>query len=165
LNFIVPSGSTEVAWSAPVVAFQTGTVAGTIDLNIQLQSNGTDISPASPTVRTVRVDRLAPRIVSVTVVKTSTGFDVHLIGFATTREVTQGIFQFSGNGISPISVTVPLDSFSKPWFQAAGSAQFGGQFGLVQSFLWQGQPTGTLNSVSVSLTNAQGTSGAAQGNF
>jgi hypothetical protein len=165
LSFTVPSGSTQVVWSAPIVAFQSGTVAGTIDLNVQLQSNGTDITPASPALRTVRVDRLAPRIVSVSVVKTSTGFDVHLIGFATTREVTQGTFQFSGNGMSPISITVPLGSFSKPWFQSAAAAQFGGQFGLVQSFLWQGQPTGTLNSVSVSLVNAQGTSAAAQGNF
>jgi hypothetical protein len=165
LKFTVPSGSTQVVWSSPVVAFQSGTVAGTIDLNIQLQANGIDISPASPTLRTVRVDRLAPRIVNIGVVKTSSGFDVHLIGFATTREVTQGTFEFSGNGASPITVTVPLDSFSKPWFQDPGSAQYGGQFGLVQSFLWQGQPTGIPNSVSVSLMNAQGTSSVGQVNF
>ena len=50
LKFTVPSGSTQVAWSAPVVAFQTGTVAGTIQLVVQLNSNGTDISPATPDI-------------------------------------------------------------------------------------------------------------------
>ncbi len=166
LKFTVASGSTQVAWSAPVVAFQSGTVAGSIQLSVQLQSNGTDITPSTPLLRTVRVDRLAPRIVSVSVVRTSSGFDVHLTGFATTREVTQGTFQFSGDAAgSATQVAVPLDSVSKTWFQNPASAKFGGQFGLVQSFQWQGNPTTTLNSVTVSLSNTQGASVAAQAKF
>ena len=166
LNFTVPSGSTQVAWSAPVAAFQTGTVAGTIQLVVHLDSNGTDISPATPTLSTVRVDRLAPRIVTMNVVASATGYDVQVTGFATTREVTQGSFQFSGAAAgSGVNIAVPLDSVSKTWFQDPSSGQYGGQFGLVQSFLWNGQPTGTLNSVSVSLVNAQGTSAVVSAKF
>jgi hypothetical protein len=100
------------------------------------------------------------------VVPTPSGFDVHLTGYSTTREVTQGTFQFSGDASgSGASVLVPLGDSSKAWFQSAGSKSFGGQFGLVQSFQWQGQPAGVLNSVSVSLTNAQGASAAMQTKF
>jgi hypothetical protein len=166
LKFTVPSGSTQVAWSAPVAAFQSGTVAGTIQLVVHLDSNGTDISPATPTLLTVRVDRLAPRIVTVKVVASATGYDVQVTGFATTREVTQGSFQFSGDAAgAAVNIAVPLDGVSKTWFQDASSGQFGGQFGLVQSFHWNGQPANTLNSVSVSLVNAQGTSAVVSAKF
>jgi hypothetical protein len=165
MTFTVPANSTQTAWSAPVVAFQSGTVSGSIQLNIKLESGGTDITPAGVS-RTIRVDRLAPRIVKVQVVSTSSGFDVHLTGFATTREVTQGTFRFSGAAsAAPIVVTVPLSSTSATWFQSAQSNTFGGQFGLVQSFSWQGQPASGLNSVSVSLTNAQGASAEMQAQF
>jgi hypothetical protein len=164
LTFTIQANSTQVTWSAPVAAFQSGTVSGNIELDINLQSNGTDITPSGSS-RTIRVDRLAPRIAKVQVVPTSTGFDVHLTGFSTTREVTQGTFQFSGDAAgSNASVTVPLSDPSTTWFQSAGSKSFGGQFGLIQSFQWHGA-AGILNSLSVSLTNAQGTSAAMQAKF
>jgi hypothetical protein len=165
MTFTVPPNSTQAGWSAPVVAFQSGTVSGNIELDVKLESNGTDITPPG-SARIIRVDRLAPRIANVQLVKTSSGFEVHLTGFATTREVTQGTFRFSGDAAgSTVDVTVPLSDSSKSWFQNADSDRFGGQFGLVQSFQWQGQPTVVLNSVSVSLTNAQGASAAVQAKF
>jgi large repetitive protein len=165
MTFTVPANSTQAAWSAPVVAFQSGTVSGNIQLNVKLESGGTDITPPGAS-RTIRVDRLAPRIVKVQVVPTSSGFDVHLTGYATTREVTQGTFRFSGAAsAAPIVVTVPLSSTSAMWFQSAQSDTFGGQFGLIQSFSWQGQPASGLNAVSVSLTNAQGASAEVQAQF
>ena len=103
---------------------------------------------------------------SVQVVSTSSGFDVRVTGYATTREVTQGTFRFSGAAsASPIVVSVPLSITSATWFQSASSGKFGGQFGLVQSFTWQGQPASGLNAVSVSLTNAQGASAEMQTQF
>jgi hypothetical protein len=166
MKFTVPAHSTQAAWTAPVVAFQSGTVAGNIQLNVKLESDGVDITPADAASRTIRVDRLAPRIVKVAVVPTTTGFDVHLTGFATTREITQGTFRFSGDsGGNPVEITVPLGDSSKTWFQSSTAGAFGGQFGLTQAFTWQGQPTFVLNSVSVSLTNAQGASAAMQAKF
>ena len=165
LTFTIPANSTQISWSAPVAAFQTGTVSGTIELDVTLVANGTDITPPDSS-RTIRVDRLAPRIASVQVVKTSNGFDVHLTGYATTRDVTEGTFQFSGDTAgSSASITVPLASSGKAWFQSADSQKFGGQFSLIQSFQWQGQPSGVINSVSVSLTNAQGASTPIQTRF
>ena len=165
MKFTVPAHSTQAAWSAPVAAFQSGTVSGTIQLNVKLESNGTDITPTASS-RSIRVDRLAPRIARLLVVPTSAGFEVRVTGFATTREVTQGTFRFSGDAAgSAADLTVPLADSSKVWFQSAESTRFGGQFGLIQTFQWQGQPTGIFNSVSVSLSNAQGASPPVQARF
>ncbi len=165
LTFTIPPHSTQANWSAPVVAIQTGTVSGDIQLNVKLESNGTDLTPASSS-RTIRVDRLAPRIVKVQVIPSSSGFEIHVTGFATTREITQGTFRFSGGTSSaPIEVVVPLSSIGAAWFQSAASGAFGGQFGLTQSFVWQGAPASTLNAVSVSLSNTQGASPAVDARF
>jgi len=110
-------------------------------------------------------DILAPRIVKIQVSATSSGFEVRLTGFSTTREVTQGTFRFSGSAPgSDIEVAIPLGNTSATWFQSAESGPFGGQFGLTQSFVWQGQST-VLNAVTVTLTNAQGASAAIQAKF
>ena len=164
LKFTVPANSTTPTFSAPVTAFQTGTVAGTIQLTLTLSSNGTDITPSNNVLRTVRVDRLAPKIVTLTASQTSGGFQIQLVGFSTTREVTQGTFTFSlNNGQAPITVVVPMSDASKTWFQNNSSLQFGGQFSLTQPFTQQGQLS--VSSVSVTLTNAQGTSDSATAKF
>ena len=166
LAFTIPANASKAVFASPVAAFQTGTVAGTIQLNIALSSNGIDITPANAPSRTVRVDRLAPRISSVNVVQTSGGFELHIIGVTTTREVTQGTFQFSTSSSSaPIQVTVPMSDSGNTWFKSAASMQYGGQFSVVQPFTLQGQSPGSLVSVSVTLSNAQGTSDPTQVKF
>jgi hypothetical protein len=163
LTFTVPPNSSTPVFTVPE-AFQTGTVAGTIQLSVKLMSNGTDITPANNTLRTVRVDRLAPKISSVVVSQSSGGFQVQLSGFSTTREVTQGTFTFTlSNGQAPIQVVVPMSDAGKAWFQSNTSLQYGGQFSITQPFTLQGQLT--VSSVSVTLTNAQGTSDAANAKF
>jgi len=146
-------------FSAPILALQTGTVAGSIELAVSIQSNGTDITPTSAPVRTIRLDRLAPKIISVTAVPTSSGVELHLTSFATTRQVTQGVFQFqAANGAQAVEVSVPLVDSGTAWFQSAQSTQFGGEFSLIQPFTFQGQSLSNFSSVSVTLSNAQGNS-------
>jgi hypothetical protein len=159
LRFTLAANSKNPVFSAPILALQTGTVAGSIQLAISLQSNGADITPATGLSRTIRLDRLAPKIVSLTAVATSSGVELHLIGFATTRQVTQGVFSFQPtNGVQPVQVSVPLTTGGTAWFQSATSLQFGGEFSLVQPFTFQGQSLSNFSSVSVTLSNAQGNS-------
>jgi hypothetical protein len=159
LQFTVPANSNNPVFSAPVLALQTGTVAGTIQLAISIQSNGSDITPAAAPVRTIRLDRLAPKVVSLAVTPTPSGLQVRLVGFATTRQVTQGVFRFQPtNGGQPIEVDVPMTDGGTAWFQSAQSLQFGGQFSLVQPFTLQGQTMSNFTSLSVTLSNAQGNS-------
>jgi len=159
LQFTVPANSNNPVFSPPVVALQTGTVAGTIQLAISIQSNGSDITPATPPSRTIRLDRLAPKVVSLAVTPTSSGLQVRLVGFATTRQVTQGVFRFQpANSGQPVEVDVPMTDSGTVWFQSAQSLQFGGQFSLIQPFTLQGQSISSFSSVSVTLSNAQGNS-------
>jgi hypothetical protein len=78
--------------------------------------------------------------------------------------VTQGSFQFSVSGGAPLSAVVPMSDGGTAWFSSQQSLTFGGQFSLVQPFTLQGS-VGTLTSVSVTLSNAQGTSSAVSANF
>jgi hypothetical protein len=159
LKFTLAANTITPVFSAPILALQTGTVAGSIQLAISIQSNGTDITPSAAPVRTLRLDRLAPKIVSLTAVPTSAGVELHLIAFATTRQVTQGMFQFQpANGAQPVAVSVPLVDSGTAWFQSAQSMRFGGEFSLIQPFTLQGQSLSNFSSVSVTLSNAQGNS-------
>ena len=159
LQFKLAANSNTPTFSAPILAFQTGTVAGSIQLAISIQSNGIDITAPSETARTVRIDRLAPKIISLTAVPTSSGVELHLTSFTTTRQVTQGVFQFQpANGAQAVQVVVPLADGGTAWFQSAQSMQFGGEFSLIQPFTFQGQSLSNFSSVSVTLSNAQGNS-------
>ena len=164
IPFTVAPNSTTPVFATPLL-LQTGTVASTIQLNVKLTSGGTDITPANATVRSVRVDRLAPKIVSITRTSTASGFNLEIVGYSTTREVTQRTFQFttSGGG-APLSATVQLTDAAKTWFQSSPSTASGGQFKLTQPFTLQGT-VGNITSVSVTLSNAQGTSVPATANF
>jgi hypothetical protein len=159
LQFTLAANSQTPTFSAPILALQTGTVAGSIQLAVSIRSNGADITPSSTPLRTVRLDRLAPKIISVTAVPTSSGVELRLTSFTTTRQVTQGLFQFQPtNGAQAVVVTVPLADSGTAWFQSAQSMQFGGEFSLVQPFTFQGQSLSNFSSVSVTLSNAQGNS-------
>ncbi len=164
LPFTVKANSTTPDFGGKVAALQTGTVSGTIQLSVKLSSNGSDVTPPNTAVRGIRIDRLAPRIVTMSAVRTASGIEVRIVGFSTTREVTQGSFQFSVSGGAPLSAAVPMSDAGKSWFSSQQSLTFGGQFSLVQPFTLQGS-VGTLTSVSVTLSNAQGTSSAVSANF
>ena len=164
LKFTVPANSTNPVFVG-LAALQTGTVAVTIQLNVTLSSAGQDITPSGTAVRSVRVDRLAPKIVSMTATQTASGIQVQIVGYSTTRDVTQGTFQFavSGGG-TPLTATVQLSDTAKTWFASTQSNAFGGQFTLTQPFTLQGT-TATLTSVTVTLSNGQGTSAPATASF
>jgi hypothetical protein len=114
--------------------------------------------------RTIRVARSAPTITSVRVTRTSTGFNVVVTGFSTTREISQGVFRFGGTNLQTNEVTVQLGQPFTTWFQSAQSAQFGGQFVMTMPFNVSGD-TAAVTSVTVTLTNAQGTSQPVTANF
>ena len=164
LNFSIPANSTTPQFAAPIAAIQTGTVAGTIQLTVHLQANGTDITPSPAPQASIRVDRLAPKITSLAVSQTSGGISVQIVGYSTTRDVTQGSFHVVfANGTSA-DATVSMTSAAQTWFQGTASRAFGGQFSLAQPFSLAGA-TSSPTSVTVTLTNGQGTSAAVTGNF
>jgi hypothetical protein len=161
-RFTVPAGSNTANFTVPDVAIQTGTVAGTITLTARLEAGGQNITPAPPPTRTIRVNSLPPTLTSVRAVRTGNGFDVQIVGFVTSRQVTQAIFRFtasSGGNLQTTEVTVPVETVFSRWFQDPASGAFGSQFSFTQSFTIQGDST-AVGSVSVTLVNQQGNSQA-----
>jgi hypothetical protein len=156
--FTIPAGQTQAVFRLSDVLIQTGTVAGTITITTTLSAGGNPITCACPLVRTVRIPRAVPVISSVRVTRTGNGFNLVITGFSSTREITRGVFRFSGTiALQTNEVIVPFTDVFNTYFR--GSAQVGGQFVLTMPFVIQGQ-AGAVTSVSVTLSNTQGDSQA-----
>jgi hypothetical protein len=164
MNFTVPANSTKAVFAAPITALQTGTVAGAIALDVSLQADGSDLGSVSGSHKLVRIDRLAPRLTNVQATSSGSGVQLQIVGYSTTREVTQGAFRFTpaGGGV-PVEVTVPMTDAAAQWFGNSASWKFGGEFTVTLPFTFQGG--GKFSSVSVTLTNGQGSSDAMTANF
>jgi hypothetical protein len=144
---------------------QTGTTAGTITLATTLQAAGGPVNCNCPLNQTIIIPRTAPVISAVRASRTANGFSVVITGFSPSREATQGVFRFAGTStLDTTELTVQLGSTFNTFFQGAASAQSGGQFTLTVPFTIQGD-TSAVNSVTVTLTNATGTSQPVTGTF
>src|SRR5262249_42686322 len=141
------------------LGLQTGTVAGTIQLDVTLQG------AAAPSLsRSIRINPSPPSIRALKMVRSQTGFELQLIAFSTTREVTQAAVRFAGTGLQTTDVIVPLADPAKTWYQSAASMPFGGQFALTLPFTVQGSAS-AIQSATVTIGNAQGNSAAASVDF
>jgi hypothetical protein len=166
-TFTVPVNTVSAIFSSSPMALQTGTVAGVITLNVRFSVSGSDQTPSSPPSVAIRIPRSAPRVRDVSLVRSTSGFEVHITGFSPNRQVTQGTFQFaatSGQTLQTTSITVPLDQASGLWYQSAESVRFGSQFTLVQPFTVQGS-VAAIGSVAVVLMNSEGTSQSVTATF
>jgi len=163
VNFTVPPNTTKGDFSgSPDVAFSTGTVAGTLRLVVTLRSGSADVTPTSPDPnRTVTVERRVPTITSVALAsRTTSGFEIVIVGYSTPRSLSQAAFRFAprpGSNVQSPDVTVNVTNQFTTWYQGTDSQQFGSQFRLRIPFTVQGD-INALGSVSVTLANAVGTS-------
>ncbi|MBZ5579508.1 MAG: Ig domain-containing protein [Acidobacteriia bacterium] len=161
-GFTIPARATDAVFTVSPIAFQTGTVAGTITLAV------TSSLPGGTFTRSVVVSRGGPVIQTATVTPNASGFQVRVTGFSNSRELTNATFHFtaaSGQTVQTSDLTVSLSSVASQWFSASGSAQFGGQVLIVVPFtVQQGSPS-ALTSVAVILQNTQGASLAVTSNF
>ena len=162
LSFTIAAGNTHATFPASSVAFQTGTVAGTITLTVS-----SDLPGGTPS-SSAAVAPTAPGIQSMTVVTNSTGFQVQIAGFSNSRDLTAASFHFtaaSGQILQTSDLTVDLSSLASQWYSGTSSSQFGGAFLLVVPFTVQQGASSGLASVSVQLRNTQGTSSAGSASF
>jgi hypothetical protein len=170
VSFTVPANSLQAQFpnSSSSVAFQTGTVSGTIKMTVSLQSEGNDITPAPAPTRSFKVNRTAPTITRLSISsKSASGFEVEIVGYSTPRSLTQLSFTFtphSGSNLGTTNLTVPLGTSSTTWFQSQTSKDFGSLFRLTIPFTVQGD-VNVLQSASATLTNAEGSSDSASTSF
>jgi hypothetical protein len=160
--FTIPANSTSSLFATSPVAFQTGTIAGTITLTV------TSDLPGGNLTQTVTVARAAPAIQSASVTQNASGFQVQVIGFSNTRELAGASFHFTaitGQTVQTSDLSVSLSSLASQWFSSASSSPFGGQFLLIVPFTIQQGAASGLASVAVQLQNALNTSAAVTANF
>jgi len=161
-QFTIAAGKTTAVFSVSSMAFQTGTVAGTITLAVTSNLSSGNLS------RTVVVGRAAPVIQSATVAPNGSGFQVQLSGFSNTRDLAAASFHFtaaSGQALQTSDLSVNLSSQASQWYGGSTSTQFGGQFLIVVPFTVQQGAESGLSTVSVQIQNGQSTSAAATAKF
>ncbi|MEW5979674.1 MAG: choice-of-anchor D domain-containing protein [Acidobacteriota bacterium] len=170
VDFMVPARETKGRFGGEAldVAFSTGTVAGTLRFSVVLRNGESEVTPVPDPGRTVTVERSAPTISSVSIAsRTASGFEIVVTGYSTTRSLTQAVFRFSarsGSNVQGGDVTVNLSNAFTSWYESADSKTFGSQFRLRVPFTVQGD-INAIGSVSVTLTNATGSSTPATANF
>lgn len=165
VKFTVPAGATAAVFPNAQISLATGTVAGTITLTMHFQAAGQDVTPNPAPTRVIQIPAAAPVISNVAARKTGTGIEVDVTGFSNTREMVSATFQFqaaSGTTLQGSSATITADQLFGTWFSDAASNPFGSQFLYTQPFTISGNANGVA-SVSVTLTNKQGTSSSASG--
>jgi len=157
-NFTIPAGSTSAA-----LQVQVGTVAGTIAVTVtQVLAGGLDVTPSPPPVASTQVPKSAPVITAATASSNGNTLTIQIVGFATSREVTQAVFSFSaaaGQSLANSQFSIPTDSNFATYYQNSANAAFGSQFILTQPFSIQGNASGVIPQ-SVTLTNRVGTTTA-----
>jgi len=136
---------------------------------VTLRNGGADVTPTSPDPnRTVTVERRAPTIISVAMAsRTTSGFEIVVVGYSTPRSLSQALFRFSpraGSNVQGGDVTVNVTSQFTTWYQSTDSQPFGSQFRLRIPFTVQGD-INALGSVAVTLTNPAGTSAPSSTSF
>jgi hypothetical protein len=167
--FTVPAGNTQAQFNGGNLMLQLGTVAGAIKLTLtRLRAGNSDITPSPAPIREVVINRLAPAIREVRIAnRTASGFTVEVVGFATSREITQAQFLFNsapGETLVAGQATVALNQPAQTWYQSQASRQFGSQFIYTQPFTVEGSVS-AIASLAVILSNSLGNSASANGSF
>jgi sugar lactone lactonase YvrE len=149
-------------FSLPSGLLQAGTVAGTLRMEMGgVQVGGVPVSPAGSDFD-VQVPRLVPIITDVRILNlSSAGFDVEITGYSTSREISTATFEFGASSGARL-LTVQLQPEVAPTFTdyyvSDMSAAVGSSFVYTQPFLIKQGSVRAVATVTVSLTNAQGTS-------
>jgi hypothetical protein len=166
-DFTIPAGTTQAVFGGSSLGVQTGTVAGTITITLQIFAAGADVTPTPAPTKVLRIAAASPVITSAKLTATSTGFNLAVIGFATTREVTGATVHLvpaSAAKLATADFTIPLTPAFTAWYQDPASIQYGSQFSLIIPFTVQ-NAANAIGSLTVTLTNSQGTSAAANATF
>ncbi|BDC49326.1 hypothetical protein F183_A16420 [Bryobacterales bacterium F-183] len=145
-----------------------GTVAGTVVVRmtaLTVAGSTLNVLPSPvPEVRIV-IPRSAPVISSARIAQSSGGFDLIILGYSPTRNLTQAtvtVNTTSGTRVEgDTRFTVDLTSRFNDWYRDAASLPFGSEFQLRIPFTLANGDFAVIDSLTVTLTNTSGTSAAA----
>jgi hypothetical protein len=160
VNFTIPANGTVATFPVGTMLL-TGTVSGTVLVKANIQSGDTDVP-----VKTVTVPRTIPMLTNVSAVRISGGLRVQVTGYSPERRVINVDFGFdvkTSSGTQRVTLSRDVQLQFDGWYKSGASSAFGSSFVFEQMFTVQGDNS-MINSVTVSLTNGQG-SGLKTANF
>ena len=172
VTFTIPANSTQAVFpdGSSQMRLQTGTVSGTITLTPSFSTeNGVSLTPSNPPALRLTVPQEAPRILNALITnRSNNGFTLQITGYSTSRSVTRVNLTFtprSGENLETTSLALNVESTFLAWYQSAQSQPFGSLFSVSIPLTLTGDVRGTnlalidtIQSVAVTLSNAQGTS-------
>jgi hypothetical protein len=177
--FVIAANTTGAVFAGqgPQIQLQTGTVASAFTLTPSFATQAGDVSltPNSPSTLQFAVAPAAPTIISLQAGSiTANGFVLTAVGYSTTRSLSTLAVQFTagaGFQVATGPVNIDLTHVAAAWFASTASDAFGGQFTVTVPFTLSGTVatgqtlTGSIASVSATLSNSLGTSSALQTAF
>jgi hypothetical protein len=175
VDFTIPKGQTQATFAsgANQISLQTGTVAGTITItpSFATATNGTDLTPTNPPALTISVPTGPVQLVNALVSQaTANSITLEVIGYTTTRTLTQMQFQFTAASSATLAnntVSLNIQPNAQVWFSSTTSQGSGGEFSITVPFALSssasssaGAPTllSMLQSVSITVSNELGNS-------
>jgi hypothetical protein len=161
VTYTVAQGQTQATFPPNSAGVRTGTVAGTIVITARLMAGNVDVTPSPAPTQRIEIAAGPPVITSVQLQQATGSLNVIVTGYATTREMTSGLFRFAaatGSALAQAEFTVSLAQAFGAFFP---NSTFGGQFTLTMPFGVSGGAASSVVGVSVSLTNARGNSNTA----
>jgi hypothetical protein len=176
VTFSIPANTTAAVFAngGTSIRLQTGSTSGTITLTPVFQTaSGVQLTAQAPQNLQLVVPAAAPLLIGAQVTaQTAAGITLAISGVSDSQTLTQLAFTFTpvaGYNVTGASVTVSLGSVAAAWFESAAAQAFGGQFVATIPFSFtNGNSSSTpanppiltnaVNSVSITASNAQGTS-------
>jgi hypothetical protein len=151
MYFVIPAGSKQV--TLPLVS--TGTVASTVIVSlVKLGSTGVDL-PLHPTPVIFTIAPAAPVITSSCYTSTSTGVNVQVNGYSTTRELTQANVTIGTNQFQ-----TDVSGIAAAYFSAPETIRAGGSFALTLPYQVDLGTNNSISSASINLSNTVGGAGS-----
>jgi len=171
VNFVIPANTTRAVFANNLqqVRLQTGTVAGVIVLTPSFTTDGgINVTPTNPPSLNLTIPQLAPRLLSVQIsARTSNSLTLLVTGYATGRSVTSIDLQFTptqGENVKTQRISIPAEASFLAWYTSTASQAYGSLFTATIPLTFAGDVTNvtnladTIQSVTVTLSNRQGTS-------
>ena len=151
MYFVIPAGSTQI--TLPLVS--TGTVASTVVASLgKLGSNNVSL-PLHPTPVIFTIAQAAPVITSACYARTSTGVNVQINGYSTTRELTQ-----ANVTIGKSSFQTDISGIATGYFADQQTIRAGGSFALTLPYQLDLGTSDRIASASINLFNTVGGAGS-----
>ena len=162
--FTIPANTTDAVFNgSKQVQFQSGTVAGVINVSAAFAVGSVDITPAPAPAQTLLVAAGPPQLRNVQLgALTANSFELLITGLSTPRSVSAMTLQFtaaSGASLQTSSLSINTEAPFGTWFQSATGISFGSQFTASVIVNVTGD-IGAVKAVNVVASNSRGDSNA-----